>query len=68
MPKFATLTDRPWGLAARLRAAVLTFCDREASRLGLFWHARFHGRGTLAHYRVRHRPLAGPAPGARLPR
>jgi hypothetical protein len=31
------------------------------------WLVRLSRRGTLAYYRARHRPLAGPAPGARLP-
>jgi len=31
------------------------------------WLVRLSRRGTLAYYRARHRPLAGPPPGARLP-
>jgi hypothetical protein len=38
-----------------------------ALTLALAWFARLSRRGTLAYYRARHRPLAGPAPGARLP-
>jgi hypothetical protein len=46
--------------------------ERERAKLGLgtlarAWLVRLSRRGTLAYYRARHRPLAGPAPGARLP-
>ena len=46
--------------------------DREGRKFGSWalaraWLVRLSRRGTLAYYRARHRPLAGPPPGARLP-
>jgi hypothetical protein len=54
-----------WGLAP-------TGSDREWRKLAPWalaraWLVRLSRRGTLAYYRARHRPLAGPPPGARLP-
>jgi hypothetical protein len=56
----------------RLRMWSFPATDREWAKLGLWalaraWLVRLSRRGTLAYYRARHRPLAGPAPGARLP-
>jgi hypothetical protein len=57
-----------------LRPSLRSFpaTHREWAKLGLWargraWLVRLSRRATLADYRARHRPLAGPAPGARLP-
>jgi hypothetical protein len=71
MPKLARATlGREAGFAARL--SVAGAIEREGGKLSsvaqaIAWIVRLSGRGTLAYYRARHRPLAGPAPGARLP-
>jgi len=69
MPKFARATARV-GATLKLNGWSFTAFDRELLRFGavaVAFLVRLSGRGTLAHYRARHRPLAGPAPGARLP-
>jgi len=65
MPKFARVA---WVRAAAKPNSPAV--DRQVLRFGVVavaWIVRLSGRGTLAYYRARHRPLAGPAPGARLP-
>jgi hypothetical protein len=64
--------NREAGPALRLSMWSLPGTDREWAKLGLWalahaWLVRLSRPGTLAYYRARHRPLAGPAPGARLP-
>lgn len=71
MPKLARAATGV-GFPARMSAAGVGVIEREVGRLcsfalALAWFVRLSGRGTLASYRARHRPLAGPAPGARLP-
>lgn len=56
----------------KLNLWALPAVEREWARVGGWtllraWLERLSRRGTLAYYRARHRPLAGPAPGARLP-
>jgi hypothetical protein len=64
---------REVGPALRLSLWGLPVTDRaRGSKLGAIalaraWLVRLSRRGTLAAYRARHRPLAGPPPGARLP-
>jgi hypothetical protein len=55
------LTRDRRGLAEWTLAAIRWSADMVARLV----HPR---RGTLAFYRTRHRPLAGPCKGARLPR
>ena len=68
MPKFARVA---WARAAvKPNSFSFPAVDRQVLRFGavaVAWIVRLSGRGTLAYYRARHRPLAGPAPGARLP-
>jgi len=68
MPKFARVA---WArAAAKPNSFSFPAVDRQVLRFGavaVAWIVRLSGRGTLAYYRARHRPLAGPAPGARLP-
>ncbi|HEU0062455.1 MAG TPA: hypothetical protein VFR19_21415 [Hyphomicrobiaceae bacterium] len=71
MPKFARVAVVRVGAAPKLSSWNFAPLDRELPRLcalATAWIVRMSGRGTLAYYRARHRPLAGPAPGARLPR
>jgi len=71
MPKFARLAMARAGATTKLGGWSFSSIDREVMRFGavaVAWIVRWSGRGTLAYYRARHRPLAGPAPGARLPR
>ncbi|HEU0157884.1 MAG TPA: hypothetical protein VFR00_01160 [Hyphomicrobiaceae bacterium] len=56
----------------RLNLWAVPAVEREWVRVGAWvllraWLERLSRRGTLGYYRARHRPLAGPAPGARLP-
>jgi hypothetical protein len=73
MPKLAKAAlGREAGFAARLSVAGAGAIEREGGKLSsvaqaFAWIVRLSRRGTLAYYRARHRPLAGPAPGARLP-
>jgi hypothetical protein len=70
MPKFARVAMVRAGATTKLNSWSFTAIDREVTRFGavaVAWIVRWSGRGTLAYYRARHRPLAGPAPGARLP-
>ena len=73
MPKFARVVlGREMVFATRASGPVIGASDRDLGRssalaLALAWLTRLSRRGTLAYYRARHRPLAGPAPGARLP-
>ena len=58
--------------ALRLNLWTPSAVEREWAKAGAWtllraWLERLSRRGTLAYYRARHRPLAGPAPGARLP-
>ena len=46
--------------------AALPFAGSALLMAGIAWKIR-PIPGTLAHYRRRHRPLAGPRPGADLP-
>jgi hypothetical protein len=46
--------------------AALPFAASALLMAGIAWKAR-PAPGSLAHYRRRHRPLAGPRPGAGLP-
>jgi hypothetical protein len=70
MPKF-TGARRQAGVTARGNVGAVSLVDRAlvlyALGLVFAWRTRLPGRGTLAAYRARHRPLAGPPPGARLP-
>jgi hypothetical protein len=64
--------SREAGPALRLSMWSFPATDHEWAKLGLWalartWLVRLSRRGTLGYYRARHRPLAGPAPGARLP-
>jgi hypothetical protein len=70
MPKFARVAMVRTGATTKLNSWSFTAIDRELMRFGavaVAWIVRWSGRGTLAYYRARHRPLAGPPPGARLP-
>ena len=70
MPKLARMAMAHPGATTKPGGCRVGAIDRELMRLGALavaWIVRWFGRGTLAHYRARHRPLAGPAPGARLP-
>ncbi|HXE67823.1 MAG TPA: hypothetical protein VN523_00615 [Hyphomicrobiaceae bacterium] len=70
MPKFARVAMARAGATTKPNSRRFTTIDREVMRMGavaVAWIVRLAGRGTLAYYRARHRPLAGPAPGARLP-
>jgi hypothetical protein len=70
MPKFPR-ARRQAGVTARGNIGGVSLVDRalvlSALALAFTWLTRLPGRGTLAAYRARHRPLAGPPPGARLP-
>jgi hypothetical protein len=70
MPKF-TGARRQAGVTARGNVGAVRLLDRalvlDALAVAFAWLTRLPGRGTLAAYRARHRPLAGPPPGARLP-
>ena len=70
MPKF-TRARREAGVTGRGKVGGFSLVDRAlvlyALALSFAWLTRLPGRGTLAAYRARHRPLAGPPPGARLP-
>jgi hypothetical protein len=64
--------SREAGPALRLSMWSFPATDHEWAKLGVWalartWLVRLSRRGTLGYYRARHRPLAGPAPGARLP-
>ena len=64
--------SRDAGAALRLSVGNFPAPEREWAKPRLWaiaraWLVRLSRRGTLAYYRARHRPLAGPAPGARLP-
>lgn len=70
MPKFARAATARAGATTKFSGLSFTAIDRELLRFGavaVAFLVRLSGRGTLAYYRARHRPLAGPAPGARLP-
>jgi hypothetical protein len=70
MPKFARVAMARAGATPKPNGWSFAAIDREVMRFGVVavaWIVRWSGRGTLAYYRARHRPLAGPAPGARLP-
>jgi len=70
MPKFARVAMVRADAAPKPSSWNFAHLDRELPRLcalAVAWVVRVSGRGTLAHYRARHRPLAGPPPGARLP-
>jgi hypothetical protein len=74
MAKFARVAVSP-GLRLNMRVpntSGLGATEREWRKLAPWavaraWLVRLSRRGTLAYYRAWHRPLAGPAPGARLP-
>ena len=70
MPKFIR-AHREAGVTATGNVGGFSLVDRGllfyALALAFAWLTRLPGRGTLAAYRARHRPLAGPPPGARLP-
>jgi hypothetical protein len=70
MPKFAR-ARRQASVTGRGNVAGFSRLDRALLLYSLAFAfarlTRLPGRSTLAAYRARHRPLAGPAPGARLP-